>query len=46
MECALSVIVSTGLSGWWFSGMWASVLVLSVVLSPSEWHIYIGCDMK
>ena len=31
MECVLSVIVSTGLSGWWFSGMWASVLVLSVV---------------
>lgn len=47
MECALSVIVSTGLSGSFYSGMWASVLVLSVVYLCSNWDMYIFCsDIK
>lgn len=44
MECALSVIVFTGLSGSFCSGMWASVLVLSVVYLCSNRDIYIFCS--
>lgn len=41
VECVLSVIVSTGPSGPFRSGMWASVLILSVVYLCSNLDMYV-----